>query len=1306
MRKVKLAYLTWLPLTAGVLGAASESHREEREPIEELLADHGEVTASVYYSRDTAPRAVTPRAGSYELPLGREMKLRIAEGAGILSDFEVGGIRPTALASGDLDEDGVPDLVRGFAGPDGGSVLVHRGNIETFFDDDAGDESRFHAADHAMELPGVPEFLAVGDFDNDGHADVVATHTGDRALYVLPGDGRGQLGAARRMALPGTVTSMASGHINRPDGIADVVVGIQGENGPAVLVFENAHGALAGPPETIALPEAARGLALGQFVDDANDDLIIAAGSTLRIVSGRDRRITLNAKSRALVALPAIRAFEMTDTIVSVALTGRVGQQGRQRGVAVLLEDGTLQILDNEGTIVEAGTLPAPAARGYLHAARLSGRPTEELLVLDPAGRRLHLFRGAEAESSAGSVAALSRTTRQLQTAPVALLSLRLGTDPWEDLLVLDERGTHLHGILNNPQATITVNSTADSAVSGDRACTLREAIANANADADTTGGDCAAGAGNDMIAFAIASGPQSIAMTGALPAISDPLVIDGTTQPGFTTTPIIQLDGTAAGAGVAGLVVNAGSSTIRGLVINRFDEDGLLLDLNGGNFVEGNFIGTDLSGTLDLGNGGSGILVQSSGNTIGGTLPGAGNLISGNEFIGVLLIGADDNDIQGNRIGLERVGTSAIANLFGIVTDDSDLNRIGGATDGSRNVIGGNTWNGVHVELSTANLVQGNHIGIDGNDPAPNTNFGVICYLSDGNTVGGTAEGAGNVISENQNVGVTIGSTNAANNNLIQGNIIGLGENGIFPRGNLHGVWVENSPGNVVGGAVAGAGNLISENGHGIVVLETLATGNQIQGNLIGYNAHTGANNGIGIIIQDAPNNIVGGTTVAERNVISGSFGDQIQGINLFGSDASGNQILGNYIGTDPDGIFDFLGHDEAGIHIEDAPDNIIGGSADGAGNLIVANHGDGVLILGGSATGNLVRGNLIGGSGDFGNWISGVRIDAASDNIIGGTNPGEGNVILGSFNDGATILGGAARNRVEGNRIGIDANGELLAGNGMRGVLIEDATSNVIGGTTPGAANIIAGNGLEGVGISAGDKNSVLGNSIFTNDLLGIDLGVDGMTPNDAGDVDAGPNGLQNFPVLTSVAATTTDVTIDGSISSKPLHIYRIEFFAGPSCDGSGHGEGERFLGFTSVAGGPTGTAAFNVVLPAAVGDGEAVTSTATDNFGTTSEFSACFSAVCSSTVVFGQTVLAQDTSTLSWSLPEDVRYAKGTLADVGSYSTTGGGPLFAATSLDISIDAPAPNSGLYYAIRPLACGSWQTTPGAEPQRDDLLP
>jgi hypothetical protein len=294
----------------------------------------------------------------------------------------------------------------------------------------------------------------------------------------------------------------------------------------------------------------------------------------------------------------------------------------------------------------------------------------------------------------------------------------------------------------------------------------LRQAILDANAHP-----------GRDTVVFDIPGvGVHTIRPTSPLPAVTDALVIDGTTQPGYAGHPLVELDGAMAGAAAVGLTITAGDSTVRGLVINRFGT-GIALLGNGGNVVQGNYIGTDATGTDALGNLGDGVLIRDGrNNLIGGTVPGAGNLISGNSD-GVYAYGeAQDttgNAVQGNYISTDVSGTRALGNRQdGVFFDRAPGNLLGGTAPEARNVISGNSRYGVGIGdtlcvfSATDNTVQGNYIGTDVGGTAPLRNgLGVVLYTTR-NLVGGPVAGARNVISGNGSGVVLLGE-----NNQVQGN-------------------------------------------------------------------------------------------------------------------------------------------------------------------------------------------------------------------------------------------------------------------------------------------------------------------------------------------------------------------------------------------------------------------------------------------------------------------------------------------------------------------------------------------------------
>ena len=292
----------------------------------------------------------------------------------------------------------------------------------------------------------------------------------------------------------------------------------------------------------------------------------------------------------------------------------------------------------------------------------------------------------------------------------------------------------------------------------------LSWAINSVNDDA----GDSAASPGLiDQIRFNVNDGgPQTISVTGALPAITNPVFIMGASQPGPIPEgelPILIAGNPVASVDYNGLTFDAGSdgSTVTGLAIGNFTGDGIVLN-SGSNTIAGDDIGTNQTASSEDPNGGIGILIYSSDNTIGGTTAGARNVISGN-YQGVLIdgAGASNNVVEGDYIGTDATGTVGMGNgiidRFGdgvdIVLGATD-NTIGGTTAGARDLVSGN-WQGVEINDgglgdTTGNVVEGDYIGTDvTGDRALGDGVGVLVGATD-TTIGGTTAGARDVISLN----------------------------------------------------------------------------------------------------------------------------------------------------------------------------------------------------------------------------------------------------------------------------------------------------------------------------------------------------------------------------------------------------------------------------------------------------------------------------------------------------------------------------------------------------------------------------
>lgn len=597
-------------------------------------------------------------------------------------------------------------------------------------------------------------------------------------------------------------------------------------------------------------------------------------------------------------------------------------------------------------------------------------------------------------------------------------------------------------------------------------------------------------------------NGVFNIHLTGMLPPlVANGTVVDGSTQPGFTDQPVIFVDGSQIlheTFTADTFLIYSANNQIKGLSFSGFNWNGLTLEYADAtnNTVSGCWFGLDDTGTNAAPNADQGILIAAgaSGNLIGGTNALERNVISGNSQYGVFISDSDTtgNRIFGNYIGTDFTGSGAAPNgRSGVFIGNGSSGNSVGLTALVRNIISGNSECGIYLTDSntTANRISGNYIGTDfsGSNAVANFKSGVFIGNGAGGTyIGGTAGPVTqNVISGNAEYGVDLENTVS---NVILGNYIGLDAGGSASLGN------------------------------------TLA--------------------GVGIL-AGAQNNLIGGSGLGVRNVISGNAQ---YGILLNG--AVSNSIQGNFIGPDS------------------------------SGSAAPAND------------------NTYGGIGVWG---------GAADNLFGGVTPGARNLISGNNSYGIFLEDpGTSGNVLEDNFIGTDLTGTNALGNWFAGVALwNGATGNLIGAPVFNAGNTIAFNGWAGVDVyeAPTTNNSIRGNSIFSNHL-GIDLGGDGVTTNHSG-VLAGPNDLQNFPVLTNAVGGSFDTIVRGSLSSLPNRDYFLDFYSSRAADLSGYGEGEFYLGSITVMTDASGNAGFSFTNAFFDEAGQYLTATATSAGGDSSEF-----------------------------------------------------------------------------------------------------
>jgi hypothetical protein len=464
-------------------------------------------------------------------------------------------------------------------------------------------------------------------------------------------------------------------------------------------------------------------------------------------------------------------------------------------------------------------------------------------------------------------------------------------------------------------------------------------------------------------------------------------------------------------------------------------------------------------------------------------------------------------------------------------------------------NALVSNGFNNTGIDIvgptATFNSVTGCYLGTDrtGTSAVPNTFDGLALRgAASGNVIGGDSPALRNLISGNVRNGITIQDITVgggANNNTVQGNFIGVDATGKFAL----------------------------PNGQDGIQIGPLASGN-----------------------------LIGGTNPLARNIISGNINSGV-GFSL-GNNIINNRVQGNFIGTNVDGVAAIPNHD--GIGFNSTSLNAIGGTTPGARNIISGNNQDGIICNG--CANQIIQGNYIGtdvfGTTALPNGAGGVIIVSspgpATNNVIGGTLLGAGNLISGNATFGVQLtIAGTSGNVIQGNRVGLDANGGALGNNGT-GISLVNVSNNQIGGLSAGAANIIAANTGHGVFLAnSGSGNSVLSNSIFANGLLGIQR-------------DAGVNNNQAAPIISAAAVSNGLLSVAGSVSSAPGANVTVQVFANGNCDPSNFGEGQTLIASMSVLTDASGQANFN--SSTTIPPGQFITATVTDSAGNSSAFSKC--------------------------------------------------------------------------------------------------
>ena len=437
-----------------------------------------------------------------------------------------------------------------------------------------------------------------------------------------------------------------------------------------------------------------------------------------------------------------------------------------------------------------------------------------------------------------------------------------------------------------------------------------------------------------------------------------------------------------------------------------------------------------------------------------------------------------------------------------------------------------------------------------------------------------------------------------------------------------------------------------------------------RVEGYFLGPTPTAPRRSGPGAVIILKHNNArFGGATPAARNLlVGGPAGNTI----IFSGNpgATDSVVAGNLVGTDVTGKVLLSG--AAGVNIQFGSNIMIGGTSAAARNVI----GLGVRVGAGSsgldATGNFVQGNFVGtdvtGTVRFRCHDSCIEI-ADGDNTVGGSAAGAGNRVGGSDGAGIRVQAKADGTVIQGNFIGTDETGTAILPSATYGIHVYQTSGGVtIGGINAGEGNVVSNSLIAGIGVEgAAATATIRGNSIFDNPGSNVStgLGIDllsagpGVTFNDADDADTGPNGLQNYPILSGVTYGASTTTVAGALDSAAATICDVDFYADPVCARRPQdlAEGKTYIGTAQITTDGSGHAVLNTVLPIAVPNGSPITATATDPAGNTSEFSPRF---------------ALSVTPRSGTSPSAVT-VKGLAFEDGATATVGGLPAQSVTVVD---------------------------------------
>ncbi|HLN99311.1 MAG TPA: CSLREA domain-containing protein, partial [Pyrinomonadaceae bacterium] len=930
------------------------------------------------------------------------------------------GARPLSLASGDLNVDGYPDLVVGYASANGDFVTVSLANPEAFAPTKPetieaiknGQFSQSFLPEVAvLPVPEAPEFLAVGDFDRDGHLDILTATRGNDTIFLALGDEKGGFSAPQSLHLPGAVTAMVTGQTD--NALSAVAVGIQSYAGSQVLVYAARQSVLTDTPVIYSLPATATELAIGQFDDSSPMDLAVAAGNEVLILHDAGQTV-LDQKSSAAFNQSQIEHIGFSSVVTSVAVGDFISDRQGRTELAALGNDGTVHVLTqgqldtrplspsevfeqrqqlaelrerkdfdavaprpwrpdqsqswSEAQSLAGGSIPdAGAAQRLLISAKIATGPGEQLVMTDVANNRLQVVMNDQSAQSASLSSPEAATPHlvsiplDVEGAPVAALSLRLSVMALPGLVVLSANQTEPVLLPNAPLVGFVVTKatdTNDGACNAD--CSLREAIVASNAN----------GVGADIITFNAGINPtltipsggghEDAAATGDLD-INSSLTITGNSQTVISTS-YTNTCGDCKVFGVNQLGTN----------------NGLSVSFSGVTIQNGFNDGTNFSGTFFETGGG----------------------------IDFFMTGSANNESMTNCvITNNKTQNGARSHGGGVNVDGANTATAGGPSGGTISFIGCSITN----NSSTADGGGGMFLAADKHD-ANVTN----CTVTGNSCTGG--DGGGVHISHSFGGTVIVSGGSVSNNTAsTSGGGITVTFNQVTSISNMT---ISNNTATGTGGSSLGGGVLIDTLGATGVTGSTTLTNLTISTN----HANNGANAGGGGVRY-------GGFYAASMTgcTVSGNTSKNGAGVLNNGSTQtpaptfaiSGGSFTGN-AATGDGGAFDSIGTGSPTASVTTFSNVTIGGLAAGQPNTAVNGGGiantqtGSVTVTGNSITGNSATtngGGIFISGGSFS--LDGVTVDSNSATNGDGLHQSAGtftatNTINFNGDDGINIAGG----------------------------------------------------------------------------------------------------------------------------------------------------------------------------------------------------------------------------------------------------------------------------------------------------------